>query len=127
MIIYCCTDLIFATKIGSTAKQLGVPSRPARDVNSMSQRLQDEEVSAVLIDLDLEDEAMRILRRVKERDRSIPVIAFGSHVATEILQAARAGGADLVMSRSQFTTQIPQLLQQFGKGDSETVTSAPSG
>jgi hypothetical protein len=121
MIVYACQDLIFATKIRSTAEALGVPSRPARDAEALRKRLErvddgklNEPVTGVMIDLDLGETGLALLRQVKARDATIPVVAFGSHVATEILQAARADGADFVMPRSAFTASLPALLERFG-------------
>src|SRR5258708_25685616 len=44
---------------------------------------------------------------------STPVIAFGSHVATSRLQAARDAGCTEVMPRSRFSADLPELLTQY--------------
>lgn len=120
MVIYCCPDLIFATRIRSTAEALGVVSRPARDEQALQNRLNqvpdgraNDPVTGVLVDMDLPDAIERI-RQVKQHDPAIPVIAYGSHVAVERLAAAREAGADKVMSRGQFTVELPTLLQSLG-------------
>ncbi len=120
MVVYCCSDLIFATKIGSTAEALGVPSRPARDAAALANRLDrvndgklNEPVTAVLVDLGLGEAGLGLIRQTKEHDASIPVVAFGSHAATEQLHAAREHGADFVLSRSQFTANLPVILERF--------------
>ncbi len=120
MVIYCCPDLIFATRIRSTAEALGVVSRPARDEQALQNRLNqvpdgraNNPVTGVLVDMDLPDAIERI-RQVKQHDPAIPVIAYGSHVAVERLAAAREAGADKVMSRGQFTVELPTLLQSLG-------------
>ena len=56
----------------------------------------------------------QLLEQVKVYDATIPVVTFGSHVATDILRAAQEGGADAVMPRSQFTVELPNLLRQYG-------------
>lgn len=121
MVVYCCSDLIFATRIGSTAGALGVPARPARSAEALDKRLRqvpdgktNDPVSVVLVDMDLADQALAFIRQCKAFDARIPVIAFGSHVAVELLQAARDAGADQVMSRGSFTVQLPELLQKHG-------------
>lgn len=122
MIVYCCQDLIFATKIGSTAEALGLPARPARNVEALAKRLEqvddgrlNEPVSVVFIDLELADAALEMIGRIKDHDAALPVVTFGSHVATQLLESARAKGDDFVMPRSQFTVQLPALLERFGK------------
>ena len=124
MIVYCCSDLIFATKIRSTAESLGLVLRPARTAEAMSNRLEqvddgrpNEPVTGVLIDLDLEDQAMALIDQIKHHDQSIPVIAFGSHVATAVLDGARQRGADFVMARGAFTANLPDILRRFGDAD----------
>lgn len=121
MIVYCCSDLIFATKIRSTAESLGVPSRPARDVQALERRLDrvddgklNDPVTAVMVDMDLGETALQLIAAAKAHATRPPVIAFGSHVATELLQSARERGADFVMPRGQFTATLPALLERFG-------------
>ncbi|MGZ3385055.1 MAG: hypothetical protein ACXWNF_09120, partial [Isosphaeraceae bacterium] len=40
-------------------------------------------------------------------------VAFGSHVDTEALAAARAAGCDPVMPRSKFSADLPELIRRF--------------
>ena len=103
MIVYCCHDLLFATKIRSTAEAIGIPNRPARDREALQKRLDciddgktNEPVTAVLIDLEMGVAGLDLLAQSKAHDRQLPVIAFGSHVATDVLQAAHDRGADVV-------------------------------
>ncbi|MCC7192725.1 MAG: response regulator [Phycisphaeraceae bacterium] len=121
MVIYCCTDLIFATKISSTAETLNVPARPARNAEAMRKRLErvddgklNDPVTGVMIDLEMGDDGLALLDQVKQHDPTIPVVTFGSHVATEALQAARQRGADFVLSRSMFSNSLPSLLEKMG-------------
>lgn len=121
MIVYCCPDLIFGTKVRSTAESLGVPARPARDAQALANRLNrvedgktNEPVTGVLIDLELGELGLTLLEQVKKFNTEIPVVAFGSHVATEILQSAKERGADFVLSRGAFSSQLPMILERFG-------------
>lgn len=121
MIVYCCPDLIFGTKIRSTAESMGVPARPARDAQAMANRLNrvddgkaNEPVTGVLVDLELGDAGLALLDQVKAFDAAIPVVTFGSHVATEILATAKERGADFVLSRGTFSAQLPTILERFG-------------
>lgn len=122
MIVYCCADLIFATRIGHAAKDVGVPARPARDTAMLDLRLQEIDdgkpngpVQAVLIDLDLGPAAMEMLEQVRSFNPGIPVVCFGAHVATELLEQAREHGADKVMPRGQFVAELPELLAHYAK------------
>ena len=42
--------------------------------------------------------------------RRIPILCFGPHVDVEMMQAAKAAGANVVVARSRFVTQLPDLL-----------------
>ncbi len=119
MIVYCCSDLIFATRIRSTCDTLGILSRPARDEPMLQNRLDrvedgkaNDAVSAVLVDLDL-DAGPALIALAKAHPASPPIIAFGAHVATERLQAAHHAGASQVLSRGTFTKDLPALLQRL--------------
>jgi len=41
---------------------------------------------------------------------TLPIIGFLSHVQTDLAAQAKAAGFQQVMPRSQFTTQLPQIL-----------------
>ncbi len=124
MVVYCCSDLIFATKIRSTAEAMGLASRPARDQLSLRSRLEcvddgklNEPVTGVMIDLEMGDLGLALIETVKAYDPQIPVVAFGSHVQTQTLQAAHDRGADFVMTRSQFHATLPTILERFSGAD----------
>lgn len=117
MLVYACADLIFATKISSTANELGLTNRPARDAEKLQARLDriddgkaNEAVTAFMVDLDLGDQAIQLIQQAKQYDAGLTVIAFGSHVETHILHAAKQAGGDFVMPRSQFTANLPNLI-----------------
>ncbi|MFW6058623.1 MAG: hypothetical protein ACODAQ_00490 [Phycisphaeraceae bacterium] len=121
MIVYACSDLFFATRIRSTADSLGVVTRPTRDAEALQQRLDrvddgkpNDPVRAVMVDLELGEAGIALVRQAKQHAAAPTVIAFGSHVAKEVLEAAQSAGADQVLPRSAFTTKLPALLEQYG-------------
>ena len=118
MIVYCCADLIFATKIRSTCEALGVVSRPARNAEMLQKRLDrvndskpNDAVSLVLIDLDIGADALGLIAMARSHDAALPVIAWGPHIAVELLNKASAAGASQVMTRGSFTQQLPESLR----------------
>jgi predicted metal-dependent hydrolase len=44
--------------------------------------------------------------------RRIPIVAFGPHVETEVLERAKSAGADQVVTRGEFHASLPQLIQE---------------
>ena len=117
MIVYCCHDLIFATKIHSTAQSLSLVCRPARDAKALRNRLNrvddgkpNDPVSGVVIDLTIGEAALDLIKLAKGHDAGPKVVAFAPHVEVELIDAAVRRGADTVMPRGAFSAQLPDLL-----------------
>ncbi len=112
MILAVVPDLIFSTKITSTAASLGVPVKVLRSVESLSQRLAEGADALVLLDFDADDidpiEAIAACRRAPSPPR---IVAFGSHVRSDLIEACRRAGADEVLPRSAFVRRLPELLR----------------
>ncbi len=128
MILYCCSDLLWATKVKSTADALGIPCRPARNLDMLNARLADSPVKGLILDLESGPVAMELLARVKPAGllgaqasdgagecaaSPIRVIAFGPHVEVGALQSAAAAGADSVMTRGAFNARLPEILREL--------------
>ena len=105
-------DLIFASRITFTARDLGLVVRQARSPEALVALAREQTPGGVLIDLanpglDLPD----LLRRLAEVCAPMPrVMASGSHVKTETLRAARAAGCRPVLPRSKFVEDLPKEL-----------------
>ena len=66
----------------------------------------------VLVDLNAPGDWEQAIRRLKLRPhtRQIPLYAFGSHVETAALTAARRAGADHAWARSKLMAELPELV-----------------
>ncbi len=122
MLIYCCPDLMFASKIRSTAESLDIPARPARNVEMLRKRLDrvedgglNDPVQGVIIDLGLGSAALEMICLAKSHTPAMPVVAYGSHVLVDQLEQARLAGADFVMSNGQFAATLPAVLERLAK------------
>jgi len=129
MLIYACADLLFATRVRAAAEDAGVVSRPARDAAMLDARLDRVDdgkpngpVTGVIVDLDLGDDGLALIERAKAHAEPPPVVAFGSHVAVDVLHAARERGADFVLPRSAFVAELPELVRRLGGPSGATVT-----
>jgi len=111
MILYCSTDLIFATRIRSTADAIGVPARPARTVERLRELMLEETVNAIIVDLEAGEVALDLIAAAANLSPPLPSLAFGPHVNLEALQAAHRAGASQVMARGRFAEQLPDLLR----------------
>lgn len=124
MILYCATDLLWATRIRATGESLGIPCRPARSVEMLEARLGDSDVRALIVDLDSPEAALSLIARLRgpnadDRARRVRIVAFGPHVATSQFEAARAAGADAVLARGAFDRRLPEILTQLNDAGRE--------
>lgn len=104
-------DLIFRTKIASTAKSLGLAAQFVRTAQQFSAGLTARPVPLAIVDLNANDnplEAVRIACSAAPRPR---IVAYLSHVQADLARAAREAGADAVMARSAFTQELPAMLE----------------
>ncbi len=114
-------DIFFLAKIQQTARQLGITVE-AVPPDSLAASLRDNGDCGILLDLNHHSgKEIAVLAQIKNhpRTRSIPVVAFVSHVQTDLVQAARAAGCGRVMARSAFSQQLPVLLRELSKADND--------
>ena len=105
-------DLFFGVRIQDAARALGARLETVEDAEAFGRAL-ERWPELVLIDLAATTGWEEAVSRAKHAPytRSIPFIAFGSHVDTGALRAARAAGCDHAWARSRFVTELPGLLQ----------------
>jgi len=112
-------DIFFLVKIQQTARQLGITIESVAP-EALKASLANEGASAILLDLNHRSgKAVAVLEEVKNdaATRPVPVVAFLSHVQTELAQAAHTAGCDRVMARSAFSQQLPALLRELAGGE----------
>ncbi len=110
-----CDDLIFASRITGEARALGLTVQPVRSMEQLLEIARQETPSGILLDLAFPGlDLSELFRRLRESDAALPrVIAYGSHVDTESLRAARSAGCDPVLPRSKFVEELPRSLSQW--------------
>lgn len=110
-------DIFFLSKIQQTARQLGLVVEPVSP-DALQDRLRFGPEDAILLDLNHRSgRAIALLQALKNdpATRSVPVIAFLSHVQTDLARSARVAGCDRILARSAFSQQLPALLQELSK------------
>jgi DNA-binding NarL/FixJ family response regulator len=103
-------DLFFQMKIAETAKHLGVEFRVASTSEALIAML-DPPTKLVIIDLNARNQPLATLERLRATEKEMRVVAFLSHVQTELAAQARAAGCSEVMPRSAFTQNLATILQ----------------
>ena len=102
-------DLFFQMKLTETAKQLGV----AVKIATTGEALEAELASGprlVLVDLNARSQPVEAVERLRAAGNAARVVAFFSHVQTELAQRARAAGCDEVLPRSSLTQNLAAIL-----------------
>ena len=105
---------MFASRISSAAKALGVEIAFARSPEAIVEAVRTKAPRLVILDLNsLKVRSLDAVAALKSDPAlaAVPTVGFVSHVQTELIAAAREAGVDRVMARSAFVTQLPQLLQ----------------
>ncbi len=103
------SDLIFETKIRSTAQALGVETTVVRSLDALAAQFEGIRPSLLIVDLNTAGVAAVAAGNV-HTPRPY-VVAFVSHVDQDLAKQAAEAGADQVMPRSRFTAELPRLLQ----------------
>src|SRR5919202_1764664 len=97
------SDMLFASKIRGTAEQLGVAVSFARSEDGLFDLAKTDVPSLVILDLQetrLDPFALAARLKADEQLRAVPLVAFFSHVETELQRRAREAGFDLILTRS---------------------------
>jgi len=103
-------DLFFQMKIAETAKHLGVDFKVASTGEALMGMLHAS-TKLVIIDLNAKNQPLATLERLRTAQKDLRVVAFLSHVQTELAAQARAAGCSEVMPRSAFTQNLAEILQ----------------
>ena len=108
-------DLIFTSKVTGTARGLGRRVLEAGDEAQAAAMIEQWQPRVVFVDLAAGDlaapPAIAALRALA--GPATPFVAFGSHVDTQALDAARAAGCDPVLPRSRFSAELPDLVRRY--------------
>jgi CheY-like chemotaxis protein len=116
MIAYTASDLLWSSRIKSTADALGVQARRISKPDDLEALLDAGQVRLVLVDLEAEDaQAMISALRgpdASESARKTPTLAWAPHVLVDDLENARRAGIDRVLTRGAFAANLETILAE---------------
>ena len=110
-IVILCSDLMFQSQITGAARLQGFSFSSALSLSQAIGQLTDEKPQLLIIDLNQPGLDWEMLSETLQSHPQLTSIAYGPHVDTERLQQARDAGCSQVLPRSQFSANLPQLLQ----------------
>jgi hypothetical protein len=113
-------DLFFLAKIQETARKLGVKVgflKADKDTVTRLTNVPDEEKPSLIV-FDLNNAAAKpltLIPKIKAKlKRGTSVIGFLSHLQGDLKVKAAEAGCDIVMPRSAFSQNLPNLLRRHG-------------
>ena len=112
-------DLFFAAKIQETARKLNVKVEFVKVEKDLLERLQQnghEKPSLIIFDLNNANaKPLTLIPKLKTKlKKDTSIIGFLSHVQGDLKQKAHEVGCDMVLPRSAFSQNLPQLLRRHG-------------
>jgi CheY-like chemotaxis protein len=107
-------DLFFTVKIHEAAKQAGLPITFLKSEHDV---LEQAKLLPALIIMDINFQGvdpLSLIRKLKadEHTKRINLIGYLSHVQGELKLQAQEAGCDMVMPRSAFSQNLPQILKR---------------
>ncbi len=103
-------DLFFGGKVTGTAAKQGLGIAMAMSLDALKDHLARGTIRGVILDL-AGDVAPSEVMALLPTDTPLKTIAFGPHVHTDNLQAARDARFDQVLPRSRFSAELTALLE----------------
>ncbi len=105
-------DLFFSVRISQVVRAIGGQELILEDGRALWDAI-ERWPELVLIDLSAPgwEEPVRRAKQLPHT-KSIPIVAFGSHIDMESLQAARKAGCDHAWARSRLMTELPALVER---------------
>jgi len=113
MVLAAVDDLLFSSKIRTTAKQAGVDLVFARSPHEILEQARSRKPALVIFDLNSgKTNPVETISALKKDPGlgTTRVIAFASHVHTDLIASARQAGADQVLPRSSFAANLAEIL-----------------
>jgi hypothetical protein len=121
-------ELFFVAKIQEAARKLGVKVSfvKGESKDALSELTTGEDVNRpALIVFDLNNAAAKpltLIPKLKAKlKRSVSIIGFLSHLQGDLKAKAVEAGCDVVMPRSAFSQNLPNLLRRYGVHDEDDV------
>jgi len=118
-------DLFFLTKIQETGRKMNVKVEFVKNEKELTDRLEsngEEKPSLIIFDLNNANaKPLTLIPKLKSRlKKGTSIIGFLSHVQGDLKQKAHEVGCDMVLPRSAFSQNLPQLLRRHGASETET-------
>jgi len=129
--IYCfIEDLFFLAKIQETARKLGIKVGFVKADKEVLARLTDaeqERPSLIVFDLNNANaKPLTLIPKLRTKlKKGTSIIGFLSHLQGDLKAKAIEAGCDMVMPRSAFSQNLPNLLRRHGLDEEQEFEAMP--
>ena len=115
-------DLFFLAKIQETARKMNVKVEFVKNESDLQEKIKgngEEKPSLIIFDLNnAHAKPLTLIPKLKHKmKRGTSIIGFLSHVQGDLKQKAHEAGCDMVLPRSAFSQNLPQLLRRHGAAE----------
>jgi CheY-like chemotaxis protein len=106
-------DLIFGARIRATAENVGANVIIAKNPEEVLAKAMEKGTRLIILDLDRRGlDITEVITNLKATS-SAPVLAYVSHVREDAIREAKQAGADRVIARGAFASQLADLLRLY--------------
>lgn len=114
-ILAVCDDLFFVVKINDTARRSGLVPQFVKSAEDLLAKAAAEKPLLIIIDLNVKSlDAVGLISRLRAEDslKNVSILAFVSHVEADLKLKAQSAGASMVLARSAFSANLPQIFKR---------------
>jgi len=107
-------DLFFTVKINEAAKRAGLPITFVKSEHDALEQAKNQP-ALIIMDINFQGiDPLSLIRKLKadEQTKRINLIGYLSHVQGELKLQAQEAGCDMVLPRSAFSQNLPQILKR---------------
>ncbi|HYW47014.1 MAG TPA: response regulator [Bryobacteraceae bacterium] len=108
------TDLFFSVKLTEAAKRAGLALEFVTDSQEVLEKAKSKP-SLIIFDLNFEKaHPVKLIVALKgdSHTKGISLIGYLSHIQVELKQQAQEAGCDMVLARSAFSQNMPQIFKR---------------
>jgi len=118
-------DLFFLSKIQDTGRKMNVKVEFVKNEKELTDRMKsngEEKPSLIIFDLNNANaKPLTLIPKLKSKlKKGTSIIGFLSHVQGDLKQKAHEVGCDMVLPRSAFSQNLPQLLRRHGATEADS-------
>jgi PleD family two-component response regulator len=108
------SDLFFSVKLTEAAKRAGLALEFVKESDDVLEKAK-EKPSLIIFDLNFDSaQPLTLITKLKgsATTKGISLIGYLSHIQAELKQQAQEAGCDMVLARSAFSQNMPQIFKR---------------